>query len=439
MSLTPLPLPRLKRLAKEGSWIVVGQITSVAASLVLVRVLTEQLEPTQYGQLALGLTVAGLANQVVMGGITAGIGRFYSIAAEKQDLYGYLRASRRLMGCATVAVLIIGLVLMVGLLWLGYSQWLGLAAAALIFSVLSAYNASLSGIQNAARQRAIVAFHGGLDGWLRILLAVGVMLWLGNSSTVVVIGYALSSLLVTGSQFIFLRRLIKHQSKPGGANSLWMRQMWVYSWPMAVGGLFNWGYYASQRWALELFTMPGEVGYFYALTQIAYTPISMAGAMFLSFLTPILFARAGNATDHDRLRNTQRIVMHVAVVGLGFTLGVAVISHFIHDFIFRLMVASEYRHISIYMPYVILAAGILQVSQSIAVLVAIENQTSRFLPLAIIGNSAIALMNFYFTREWGIDGLITSMVVGATIHLTWMILIVFKNVERLHRSGSTWA
>ena len=37
-------------------------------------------------------------------GATAGIGRFYSIAAEKNDLSGYLHASRRLMGYATAAV-----------------------------------------------------------------------------------------------------------------------------------------------------------------------------------------------------------------------------------------------------------------------------------------------------------------------------------------------
>ena len=86
---------RYYRLTKEGSWIVLGQITSVFGMLVLVRMLTEYLDPIQYGQLALGLTVAGLVNQVVMGGITNGIVRFYSIASEKHDLQGYLRDSWR--------------------------------------------------------------------------------------------------------------------------------------------------------------------------------------------------------------------------------------------------------------------------------------------------------------------------------------------------------
>ena len=128
------------RLAKEGSWIFAGQIAAVLGALALVRVLTEYLEPAQYGQLALGLTVAGLASQVVIGGVTNGISRFYSIAAEKNDLPGYLYASRRLMGYATAVVVAIALVLMAGLLWLGYSQWIGLAAAALVFSISSGSN-----------------------------------------------------------------------------------------------------------------------------------------------------------------------------------------------------------------------------------------------------------------------------------------------------------
>ena len=88
---------RFNRLVKESSWIVFGQLAAVVGALVLVRVLTEHLDPAQYGQLALGLTVAGLVNQTVFGGFSAGIARLYSIAAEKHDLPAYLRDLVRLL------------------------------------------------------------------------------------------------------------------------------------------------------------------------------------------------------------------------------------------------------------------------------------------------------------------------------------------------------
>ena len=420
---------RISRLAREGGWIVIGQIATVLGALVLVRVLTEYLDPVQYGQLALALTVAALMNQVVMGGVAAGIGRFYSISAEKHDVFGYLRASSWMMLLATLAVAVIGFALEAGLVWLGYSQWMGLAAAALMLSVLSGYNSALNAIQNAARHRVIVAFHSGLDAWLKILLALGVMIWLGVHSTAVVIGFALSSLFVTASQYFFLRSIVRDRAKQVGDNQQWMRQMWLFSWPLVAGGLFNWGYYASQRWALELFATTSDVGQFYALTQIAYTPISMAGTMLLSFLMPILFAKAGDATDRDRLRNTHRIVMHVAVIGLSISLVIAIISFFAHDLIFRLMVAPKYRSISVYMPYVVLAAGILQVSHTLGSMMLTNKRTSSVLPLAIIGQLYIAGQNFVFVYFFEITGLVVSMIIGSIIHLVWMAIIVMRSNE----------
>ena len=193
------------RLAKEGGWIIAGQLISVLASLTLVRVLTEILSPAQYGQLALGLTVASLMNQTILGGVVQGINRFYSIALESQELGAYLHAALNLLGYATLVAMGVGLSVVIGLIWLEYTQWIGLAVAALIFSVLSGYSSAITGIQTAARNRAVVTVHSSFDAGLRIALALCFVSVLGASSTAVVIGYASSSLLITTSQFIFLQ------------------------------------------------------------------------------------------------------------------------------------------------------------------------------------------------------------------------------------------
>jgi len=420
---------RIQQLSKEGSWILFGSAISVLGSLLLVRVLTEYLQPAEYGDLALGLTIAGLVNQVAMGGVTSGIGRFYSIATEKGDLWGYLSASKRLMGYATLGVAAIALVLMTGLFATGQSQWMGLAAAVFVFSILSGYNSALGGIQNAARQRAIVALHSGMDAWLKIGLAVGVVLWLGSSSTAVVIGYALSALLVTSSQLFFLKRLMQRHG--GGTHSPctedWVRQMWLFSWPMMAGGLFNWGYYASQRWALELFVSTADVGKFYALTQIAYSPFSMAGSLFMSMLIPILYARAGALGNHQRIANVRGILFKIAALGVGATFLVAGITFFWHEAIFKLLVAKQYHDVSVYMPMIVIAAGLLQSSMALGSILTTANKTKNALPLAIYGQTIIVLLNMIFTYLYGITGLIFSMVFGAALHIIWMYSIIVKH------------
>jgi len=50
-------MSRLRRLIKEASWIIIGQIVAITGALALVRVLTEYLDPSQYGELALGRNV----------------------------------------------------------------------------------------------------------------------------------------------------------------------------------------------------------------------------------------------------------------------------------------------------------------------------------------------------------------------------------------------
>ena len=422
-------MSRVKRLAKEGGWIVVGQIAAAAGALVLVRVLTKLLDPVQYGQLALGLTIAGLVNQVAMGGVTSGIGRFYSIAIEKCDLRGYLQASNRLMGYATSGVGAIALVIMVGLYATRQSHWLGLAGAVLVFAVLSGYNSALGGVQNAARQRAVVALHGGMDAWLKIGLAAGVVLWIGSSSTAVVMGYALSALLVTVSQLFFLRRLLHRQGgfTDNKTKEDWTKQMWLFSWPTMAGGLFSWGYYASQRWALELFVSTTDVGKFYALAQIAYSPISLVGATLMSMLVPILYARAADPENLQQIANVREIVFKIAALGVGATLLVACITSFWHEAIFKLLVAEQYRDMSVYMPFVVISAGLLQSSLALGSFLPSANRTKEVLPLAIYGQTMTIISNMVLTHIYGIDGLIASMIFGAGLHIIWMSSIVRKS------------
>ena len=414
-------MTRVKRLAKEGSSIVVGQIMTVVGALVLVRVLTNHLDPAQYGQLSLGLTVAALVNGVVMGGVTNGIVRFYSIAAEKQDLSGYLRASRRLMLYATLVVVVISLLVITGLLWLGYFQWIALLAVAFMFSMLSSYNGVLSGIQNAARQRAIVAFNGGLDAWLKIGLSLLVMFWLGNSSTAAVIGYTCSSLLIIFSQLFFLRRTIPTLKQQPTKDYQWMGQIWAYSLPFATWGIFGLAQQSSARWALEAFTTTETVGLFSVVSQLGYTPIQMATGTALTFLIPILFARTGDAQSLDRNNNVRDLTKKLVLLGFCLTAFAVLVAAVFHLFIFHLLVNDSYFSASYFLPWAVLAGGIFSVSQVYASRLMALLMTKKIIAASIgssiIGIAAAIVGSYYFS----LAGAVVSMLVHATSYFLWIV------------------
>ena len=414
---------KYKRLTKEGFWIVVGQIAMVAGSLALLRTLTVYMLPDQYGQLALGLSIAGLVNQFVMGGITAAIGRFYSIAIEKNDLSGYLSASLRIMGYATCVVLIISLILVVCLLGLGYSQWLSLALAAIVFSLLSGYNSSLSAIQNAARQRAIVAFHAGMDAWLKILLAVGMLIYFGTSSALVVISYACSSLITTVSQLFFLRSTILKQQIHRENRQQWLPQIWVYSLPFTTWGAFTWMQQISDRWALQVFATTNDVGHYAVLFQLGFIPISLITGMAVSFLAPVLYERSGDAEDLIRNSHVHQLSWKITNLSLILTLVGFVITLVLHEWIFCLLVAPEYWLSSYLLPWVVLAGGCFAAAQMLALKLMSEMKPSAMQVAKIVSALIGTMLNIVGAAIAGIQGVVGALVIFSCIYLVWMMFL----------------
>lgn len=419
-------IARFQRLAKEGSWIVVGQIATVTGSLALVRFLTEHLSPIQYGELALGLTIAGLMNQAIFGGIVNGIGRYYAVAAEARDLNGYLRDSRTLLAYGTLVATVIGAMLMIGLQWFGYSRWMGLAVAALVFSLLVAYNGAIDGIQNAARQRAIVALHGGLHAWLKILLALVFMTWLGTTSTAVVIGYAGTVLLVALSQLVFLRRTIPPRTATGVRHHAWLHRIWSYSWPFSTFGIFTWMQQVSDRWALEGFTSTMEVGQYSVLFQLGYTPVAMATGLAVAFAAPILFQRSGDATNAARNANVHHLTWKLTYLSVILTALGTLVAFVMHEKIFRLLVGSEYRTLSDLLPWFVLAGGLFAAGQTLSLKLMSEMKTRAIASAKIITAILGVVLNVVGAALAGLNGVVAALLAFSASYFVWMVLLARK-------------
>jgi O-antigen/teichoic acid export membrane protein len=414
---------RLRRLSKEGCWVFIGQIITVFGSMALVRVLTEQLPPAQFGQLSLGLTIAGLINQVVMGGISVAIGRFFPIASENREFYGYLHSVQQLMLYATIVVFIIGIVLMASLLCLNFSQWAGLAVAVIVFSILSGYNSALNSIQNAARQRAIVAFHSGINVWLKIFLILVVFFFMGDSSTAVVIAYAISVLLIIGSQFFFLYRLIHKQSTHRESSTEWLGQIWSYSWPFSLWGIFTWGQQCSDRWALNWFASTEQVGSYVVLLQLGYTPISMATSMATSFLSPIVFQQAGDGTDCVRNINVHRLVWRITAFCFLITLIACLLALWLHSWIFSLLVAEQYRIVSYLLPWMVLAGGLFACGQLLTLKILSAMKSVSIAYAKIITSILGVLFNIYGAFVGNIKGIVLAGIAFSGIYFFWIFVL----------------
>ena len=422
---------RFRRLSKEGAWIVLGQSAAVLGALASVRLLTELLDPAAYGELALGMTVASLVNQSVLGPLCNGITRFYAPAQERGDLGGYLSAVRGLALAATAVIAVMILLADAGLLIAGRTQWIAISSAALIFAGLSGYNAILSGIQNAARQRAIVALHQGMEPWARLLLAAALLLWLGATSTVAMVGYVLAIALVLGSQYLFFRKTIAGR-RDSAERSNWRRQIWQYSWPISIFGTFTWMQLASDRWALQLFATTEEVGLYAALYQLGYYPMSIATGMAVQFLLPIFYQRAGDASDNRRNAGVDRLSWRLTGIALALTGVVFFAALLLHAQIFRVFVAAEYASVSHLLPWMLLAGGVFAAGQTIALNLLSRMKTQLLIAPKLITALLGVALNFAGAYWYGITGIVIAGVLFSIAYSVWMAALAQHQGIDLH-------
>jgi len=362
---------------------------------------------------------------VIVGPVANGCLRFFAAAIEARTVATYLRAVGVIFLAAS-AVLLLAMGGVTGcMLATGRKAWLALALSATALSWIGSGNSLLDGLQNAIRQRAIVAWHQALGQWLRLFGAVGLMLLFGARSSVAMWGYTLGAGAVLVSQIFFFRKKILVLRAPDlpqtpGAVAAAVRRIWAYGKSFALWGIFTWAHTSSDRWALTTFRNTRDVGLYQALYQVGYSPIYLLSTLLTQLLVPILFARAGDGLDHARLDKVRRLTNALVIPGVALTAVAVTASWLGRHTIFRLLTASSYHSVSGLLPWITLSAGLFSVGQ-IATLGPMSEVDTRALVApkivtALLGLSLNCLGAFYL----GLHGVIFAGIAFALLYFVWI-------------------
>ncbi len=403
-----------------------GQGVAVLGALLGIRILSEMMPPSEYGLLALGMTLATVSSQVLFGPICAGMARFYVLAQEAREVRLYLKGVRKLVLFASGGILLIavGAIIVAGLT--GLAQWLPLIIAALTFSAVSGYNSLASAIQNVSRQRAIVALHAGLASWGRFIFAAGLMLVLGVSSAVAMWGYVIVTAMVLGSQYVFFRPIL--QSARAEAATLqnmsdqWQMKIFQYSWPFVTWGIFSSFQVISDRWALAMFVSATDVGLFAVLYQLGYYPIALLAEMLVTFVSPVLFQRAGDGGAAQRIADASALTRRATTGVLIMAAVTFLVTLVVHEWIFEVFVAKQYETASYLLPWLILSGGIFGAAQVLSIdrLSALDSKglIAPKVITAIMGG----LLNILGAYLYGLKGVVAASLLFSMIYFGWLFL-----------------
>ena len=409
-----------------------GQGCAIIGAIVGVRLLTNVLSPEVYGELALGVTVAALTNQMVTGPLNNAFMRFYSPALEVSQLRSFFLGMKKWLTISSLLLVAAFGAIASTLFVMGYIKWFSIILSAFCLALISGFNSALDCIQNAARQRAIVALHQGMGQILKFLMAVALVGILGIFSSVAILGYALAALVILFSQYLFFRRRILSLSRseiapaPDDAND-WSRRMVAYAWPFATWGLFTWAQMASDRWSLQIFSTTRDVRFYAVLFQLGYYPMIMSSGFLSQLITPILFSKAGDCTDPSRMYYVSRLNNRVVFLTLLLSVIATILALFFHQQIFSVLVAPEFRNISSLLPVMILAGGLFSTGQMATQIFTVDLNTWVLIKPKVITAIIGIVLNFFGSYYYGLRGVVVSFLAFSSIYLIWILWLTRSN------------
>jgi O-antigen/teichoic acid export membrane protein len=417
-----------KNVGKEFTGILLGQFLTIAGSLIGVRLLTEYVSPSVYGNVALGMTVSTLVTQIFLGPLGSSAARFYSPSKEQESFtafWGALKFFIATVGCFLFCTFLFFLVFKEQF-EVNLNSYF--CFFVFLFSILTGNNSILNRIQNAARQRFVVAWHQALGTWLRFGFAIlAVIIWLPES-TAVMLGYSAAMIAVNISQLFLFEKKIKrdivvHEVVDKEKVRAWKKKLIAFAWPFGIWGIFTWLQLSSDRWALGYYVSTYDVGLYSVLYQLGYYPVSISSSLLTTLVNPIFFAMAGDGTDETRVKAVQKKIQQgtgLMILGVIFCILVA---FFFHEMVFKFLAAENYRSISYLMPFMVLSGGLFAIGQFASLNFLIRNQTRKML-VPKVGTALLGVcFNVIGAKYWGITGVVGANVLFSMVFCLYFVLV----------------
>jgi O-antigen/teichoic acid export membrane protein len=416
------PAGRL-RLGVEAGWLLAANICTFAVGLFAVRALTGRMTPVEYGYVALANSVVMFANQAIFAPVSNAASRFYAIAREKSTEAEYYLALLRMtapFAAGACAVFVIAAPFL-------HARSLALlGAGTFVWALAAGLNSVLDGIQNAARQRIIVAIHQAAAQGLRLIAAVALVATVHGVAKpgLAMMGFAAGAGVVLVSQLVVLRHRELAAIEWRGATSPAMSApMWTYGAPFFAWGLFTWLQQFSDRWALQATVSTHELGIYQSFCQIGVAPITNLFAVGMQLIAPVAFAAAGDGSSAERLAESYRLIHRTALAGAVATLAAVYAATLLREPMARLLLAPAYRTKAFLIPSLMLAAGTFGVGQTLTLKLMTQGSVKRLLAPKI-GSAAVGcLLMFLLAGKFGVAGVAGAQILTALGYTVWVLAL----------------
>ena len=412
-----------KSIFKESFWIITGQIFSIIGSLLIIKILTNVLSVEDFGELSLAFSIAAFIVQIVMGGLINGFSRFFSIAFSKNDLFQFSIAVKKLLGRGSLVLFLIFLFILIFRLNLFRNNNDIILLLLFIYSLLSSYVSSFSGILGAARQRMSVTIYSTLELFFKIVFLLIFSIFGRSNLITILISNIIAQLLIIILQISSINSLIFNSIKQiSNIATNWSNEIWKFSYPFSVWGIFTSLQVSSDKWALNKFSNLNSLGAYSIIYQFGWAPIALITNLLMTLVSPILYNRAGNLESQEKIESSYNLLMKLTIISLACTFVAFFIAFLIHDSIFKIFVSKDFRFFSYLLPYVILASGFYSTGQLLSIKLLTELNSNRLKTIKISTAILGILFNIFGAYFYGIYGVLIGLNLFSLIYF----ILIFK-------------
>lgn len=431
-------LKRFLVLRGELSWVFIGQALGFVGSFIGIKILTTMMGPEGYGQLALGLTIAGLFNMYLYGPLANVVARFYTVYRERNDLgiyFSVLRKAHIFLALALcILAAIVGLVLWQ---WFG-AEWALIALFATLYGIVGGINVSYISMQSAIRQRQVVALHQGADVWLRTGFSILLLYVFSVSGHIALLGYLLGTLLVTISQAFFARRNQefitgwRKRNSDNGRIASCRREFTSYALSFIVFSGFAAISMYADRWIIQGVFGAHEVGIYAAIYQIGSAPVNLLFAMINQLVTPIIFERAGDLTSKSQIEGSAQLTKLTVAIATILSTVITLVSYLIGRQIIEVLTSGTFTQYHNILWLSVLGSSIFNIGQIVAIKGLYTNQPKIYFGPKGVQAVSFLIFAYFLSKEFGLYGISYSLCISSVLHL---LLIVYVNSKiKLHTS-----
>ena len=335
---------RLARISAEAGWVIAGQLLAFLGSFALIKLLTAELGPAAYGQLALGISIAGVLHMFLYGPIEQTALRYVSVYRESDRLGLLFALLAKTHKFVATLVLVAAACTALAVHFIAGPGWGWLVLIASLFGVAGGANATLSSLQTALRNRRAVAVFQAGEVWLRLGLSVAALTIAQHTASAALLGFALATAAIAAVQLVWLARnpAASYSGSASGESKAAIAELWAYGSPYVAFAGFAWLGSYSDRWLILLFADEHSVGIYAALLQIANAPIALFLGITNQFLVPLIFDRAGSATTAHQTASSARLLSAAAAVYVAALGAIVAVAAIFAEPIVRILTNSEF-------------------------------------------------------------------------------------------------